>query len=100
MITLDCQRSNAETTIRVNNVYGVGERTLSKTAIVPPGHLHYDLCLCTPDWCASCHDDWPVDAIKDYETEIIKISALLAVRPSCGQSVVLATNIITGLARL
>ena len=44
-----------------------------------------------------CNDDWAVDAIKDYETtdEIIKISALPAVRPSCGHSVVLATNIIT-----
>ena len=41
------------------------------------------------------NDDMAVDAIKDYETEIIKISALPAVRPSCGHSVVLATNIIT-----
>ena len=41
-----------------------------------------------------------VDAIKDYETEIIKISALSGVRPSCGQGVVLATNIIIVMAVL
>ena len=41
-----------------------------------------------------------VDAIKDYETEIIKISALSGVRPSCGQGVVLAANIIIVMAVL
>ena len=49
---------------------------------------------------APSNDDMAVDAIKDYETEIIKISALSGVRPSCGQGVVLATNIIIVMAVL
>ena len=97
IITLDCQRSNAEKTIIVNNVFLC---ILSKTATltVTPGSwtsILTSLCtLLSP----AMMTDWSVDAVKDYETDtaIIKISALPAVRLCCGHSVVLAANIITG----
>ena len=71
-------------------------RTLSKTAlhyivIVTPGHFwwYLSVLLCALQWWLGC---WCYKGLWD---EIIKISALPAVRPSCGHSVVLATNIIT-----
>ena len=87
--------------LRVNNVLlCIGcARTLSKTVTVNSStwflDIYSDIALYSS---GPCYDDCTVDAVKDYETdtEIIKISALPAVRPSCGHSVVLAANIITG----
>ena len=88
--------------LRVNNVLlCIGcARTLSKTVTENNSStwfldIYSDNALYSS---GPCYADWTVDAVKDYETdtEIIKISALPAVRPSCGDSVVLAANIITG----